>query len=793
MAPVDTPPPLLPARVSRALGWSVLYTLLATAIFTFPLMPGADLDPSWRMALGYFFENGMQFGREVIFTYGPLGFIMSKTFSGLQFWSLIAGQLVLALISAAVIIYQGRRLQGNARLIYFGFFLLFGITYEDALHMLVIAILGFELLRMVDEKRTGLVVPIAAVFAGYAQIKFTDLLLATFTVLVAMGYQVWQGRRRDAALLGLVYVVFFLGIWLACGQSLLNLPAYFYGSWQISDGYQWAMGFPTPSHQLWPGLVVLFLMVAYTGLHLLLSSAKPRALANVLLLGAYIYLNWKHGFVRSDGHMIGFYFCALLPIVAYPTLLDDPPRWRLAHRWVFVFALGFSLWSLENALASVVQGALATFQAKTWGNLGLVTHWEETRQRYRDRLAVARSGSELAQIRQLVGRATVDVLGSEQSVALFNRFNYRPRPVIQGYSTFTPALAQMNGDFFASAQAPEYVLMRLETIDGRLPTLDDAQVLVVLAQRYEFVRTERTYHLWRRKPGPFDPATIAPRLLRTANVAVNQPFAIGDLAEKQPLWLRVDLQPSLLGKIRSFLYKPPQVRIKLEDTAGNPHDYLMPLPQGRNGFIVNPLIEDLYDYMQFAANRPQKLTRAITVQIAAGEEKFFADTALCEVSALPTATSAASYFPPGAGGLDKLFAMFKSYPVAFQSQTGFSGAMIDGKGVAVMHAPSQMIFEMPAGAKTISGQYGFVEATYTNGGNTNGAWFIVYWSDGTKRTDLLARFLNPVNVPGDRGLQDFSASLKGLSGGRLYLETGPGPYNDYSWDWTGWTGISIAK
>src|SRR5476651_2326456 len=95
-------PPLMPARFNRALGWSVLYLVLVAGIFNFPLMPGSGLDPSWRMALGYMFEHGMQFGRDVVFTYGPLGFIMSKTFSGIQFWSLIAGQLTLAIISATV-------------------------------------------------------------------------------------------------------------------------------------------------------------------------------------------------------------------------------------------------------------------------------------------------------------------------------------------------------------------------------------------------------------------------------------------------------------------------------------------------------------------------------------------------------------------------------------------------------------------------------------------------------------------------------------------------------------------
>src|ERR1019366_8042506 len=136
---IENLPPLIPSRYSRVLGWCALYFVLVAGVFTFPFMPGPGLDPSWRMALGYMFEHGMQFGRDVIFTYGPLGFIMSDTFCGVQFWSLIAGQLALAIISGAAIVLLGRRLTGSSRIIYFGYFLLCGIAYRHALHMLVIA------------------------------------------------------------------------------------------------------------------------------------------------------------------------------------------------------------------------------------------------------------------------------------------------------------------------------------------------------------------------------------------------------------------------------------------------------------------------------------------------------------------------------------------------------------------------------------------------------------------------------------------------------------------------------
>ncbi|MBI3887210.1 MAG: DUF2029 domain-containing protein [Opitutae bacterium] len=778
---------MIPAPLAKALGWGALYALLIAVSFTFPLMPSAELDPSWRMALGYFFNHGMQFGRDVIFTYGPLGFLMGKTFSGLQFWSLLVGQGVLAVIAATVILWQGRRLDGSSRIIYFAFFLLFGTTYEDALHMLVIGILGFELLRNGHAPWKHRTAVIAVVLAFYGQIKFTDFLLGLIAVTIAAAYGIWRRRRRESALLVLWFLGAYLAIWVLCGQNLDNLPAYFSGSWQISDGYVWAMGFPSPEAPLWKALVILAALAGYGALHLFLNPDKPRAAANALFFGAFVFLNWKHGFVRADGHMIGFFYCALLPIIAYPTLLEDPPRLRVAHRWAFLGALLLSLWGLENALPGVVRESLGLFQAKAWGNLESVFRWQSFRQNYRDHLTVARQAADLAQTRELVGDATVDILGFEQGVALFNKFNYRPRPVIQSYSAYTPKLARLNGDFYASDRAPEFVLMKTQTIDGRLPTMDDSEVLLILAHRYDYLQTDRGFQLWKRSDRPFDRTTITPKPLRQATVELGTQLLFEDLSA-QPLWLRVDLQPSFLGRLRSFFYKPPQVTLTIQDVAGNPRSYLMPLPQGRTGFILSPIVEDTVDYMHFASNRPEKAVRGITLSVAPADRKFFAPAARVEISGLPPAYSGLKYFT---NINEKLFHMFKNYPVAFDSATGFSESMIDGKEVAVMHAPSQMVFDLPAGATIISGQFGMLEGTYTNGGKTNGAVFVVYWSNGSDRVDLFQKYLNPVSKFEDRGLHDFKAKLTGLTGGKLYLEVKPGPYNDHAWDWTAWTDIRI--
>lgn len=788
---VYTRPPILPQAVTRITGWSIVYVLLVAEIFSFPNPPTTGLDPSWRMAMGYFFEHGMQFGRDVVFNYGPLGFVMGKTFSGVHFWPLIVGQLILAAISGVVILRQGLLLKGIlSRLVFFLFFFLFASLYEDAMHMLVLVLLGFELLRGGKEPWRHRTAVILLIMAGYAQIKFTDLLLGSFAVFLAFGYSWLCGRKKEAGILILIYVAAYLGGWVWLGQDLANLPAFFAGSQQISEGWLWSMGIPAPWPALWKGIVVLLVVAAYAIVHLFLNPDKIRAWANALLLGAFIYLNWKHGFVRADGHMIGFFFCALLPLVSYPTLFDDPDRFRLAHFRVFAVTTVLAVVALESALDGTVRLSMGWMEAKIWDNTVKVIRWKETRQVYRDRLSVERAGADLGQSRKIIGRSTVDVLGTEQSVVIFNQFNYQPRPVIQSYSTFTPMLARLNEDFISSDRAPEFYLTRIETIDDRLLTLDDAQVLQLLPYRYEYVQTEKNFLLWKRLPGTFDAARFAPKFLRTNTVEMNQPLKIDDLAGK-PLWATVNIETSWLGKLRSFFYKPPQAKLTIAEMGGNKRDYLMPLPQGRNGFILNPIINDTVDYMHYASAKPLRWASSITVKIAPEDARFFAPDAQIELSTLPPLpTSGKSYFPKD---IDKLFYMFRTFPIAYESHTPYSATKIDGRDVAIMHAPSLMTFNMPEGAKYISGSFGMMAQTYTGEGKTNGARFVIYWSNGSDRKDLYQKYLNPLSIKDDRGLHDFRADLTGLSGGLLYLEVQPGPYNDIGWDWTGWTDIYIAR
>ena len=253
MTTAPNPPAPGAAAPEGRLGRVLLWALLALLIVNFPYYPKLELDPSWRMAYGWFFQQGMQIGRDVVFTYGPLGFLMGRTYSGLQFSSLIVWEVFAAVVFAGIIVANARQLRGLARVVYFLFFALLGVIYEDALHMIIIGLLGWELVRRAGgPQRVGTVL-IALLLALLAMVKFTNLVLGGFIVLVVIAYEAWRRRPRAALALALWFGGGFLALWIACRQSPLNLPAYLVNFLEISRGYDGAMALPTPPEAFWKG------------------------------------------------------------------------------------------------------------------------------------------------------------------------------------------------------------------------------------------------------------------------------------------------------------------------------------------------------------------------------------------------------------------------------------------------------------------------------------------------------------------------------------------------------------
>ena len=57
---------------------ALFFTTLAVFVPFSPGMPAAGLDPSWRFGLNQAIGQGLAFGRDIIFTFGPHASIFAK-------------------------------------------------------------------------------------------------------------------------------------------------------------------------------------------------------------------------------------------------------------------------------------------------------------------------------------------------------------------------------------------------------------------------------------------------------------------------------------------------------------------------------------------------------------------------------------------------------------------------------------------------------------------------------------------------------------------------------------------
>jgi hypothetical protein len=115
----------------------------------------------------------------------------------------------------------------------------------------------------------------------------------------------------------------------------------------------------------------------------------------------------------------------------------------------------------------------------------------------------------------------MDVLDYDQTIAIYNKLNYQPQPVFQNYSTYTPALTQLNANFYHSDHAPNFVLLKMISIDEHLPIMNDSTAFYLITHHYKYVHTEKSFQLWQKTGEPLT-ANTTPHQLETRDLPLDQ-------------------------------------------------------------------------------------------------------------------------------------------------------------------------------------------------------------------------------------------------------------------------------
>lgn len=222
-------------------------TSLLLILLTWPLHlgdPAPGLDGSWMSGLYMAVNDGKHFGSEIVFTYGPLGFLAwpQLWFSWLAVLAYVysAAIYVAFVATLAWMLNRSLGLLGAALV---GFLFLVTIPFLEQLPLLLAVGWSFAALRA---NRPAAAVTLLVVGAGLlcAIEPLVKLSVGPPVVLVCLlGLAGARANRRQWSAFVAIALGTFLCAWLLSGQALANLWDYLVNGASVITGYNEAMGF----------------------------------------------------------------------------------------------------------------------------------------------------------------------------------------------------------------------------------------------------------------------------------------------------------------------------------------------------------------------------------------------------------------------------------------------------------------------------------------------------------------------------------------------------------------------
>jgi len=773
--------------------WVLATTLLVgTLAPLFWRCPQGLLDSSWGSVLWFAHDQGLAFGQDIVFTYGPLGYLTQGTAPdgpwAVSFW-LTTGLVLLALAPVALLLRRRPwpLAAGLAAV------LLALPWFTTGLDTLVPAgLLAWGLLAITTERDPRWPWVGLAILAGLSGlVKFTWLVAGLLTLMAVAADLLLRQRWRAAALPLLGGLAVFLTGWLGAGQSIGNLPAFLNGSWRIAAGYSKAMGMPGPSGVLWFELVTVGLVLwsaAAAARHATLP-AGDRLPARRWLLFAWLatlsFLAWKHGVVRAaagDIHgaiLAAWAVVAAFALAAITTSRTDVVRFGIGRACgvaglaiVLIYRMGFG--PLESHLL---------FSPQRLVNHARMLVGRDPRQAH---VAAAWVGKlealALPAARALAGRESLDVFGHLQDYALVNEFAYSPRPVFQSYLAYGRELGELNERFYVGESGPRWALVALTPIDGRFAALEDAACLRAILMNYRLAGREEPFLTVERLSA--QPAMLEPIAAGVAQVGERVAVEGHD---SEDLWLEIDLSHGIRGKVESLLLRPPPCRLRLwSDAAGDEgRSWNAPAAMLAAGFIASPLLESTADVAAALTSGPTRRLRAFAVdakRAAGGRYSWRLSAIRGGLVRHPAAAEVAIEYPG-----------FTVRPAACRSQTPTMTVVEAGRRMLKVDPPSEIVIDVPADATRVEGAFAIMVAAYQEGA-TDGVEFIIECGPGVAEPrELSRRLLAPATRPEDRGLQRFSVPLPPGDDRQLILRTTPGPADNSLWDWACWSDVCFGS
>jgi NHL repeat len=573
------------------------------------------VDDAWIQMLHMAFAERLQFGRDIVFTFGPWGFL----YGGYHPATYLISVVVWAVL-AAVFWWAAWRVVThfckNPLVAWLWMMAFIGLASISPFLNMDVRLTAWPLLLLllhfsVEERPFTLTQAMLVIsLALLSLIKHSIFMIAVVTVLVIAADNVFRQRRFPWIVLAFAAGILFF--WVLADQRLTGFGLYLRGASEIVSGYTEAMMWWQPTDKadivrFWEVAIAVCALVGYV----VWKQHRLFGLLPLLGFAFIVFAAFKHGYVRHDGHEV-----AATNLLLLAALLWLPVAWCIVwqrRRWLIpavllplIFATPLASLSLRRYASGGLSSVLA--QQLTMQNLfapaKIFLGFLEDRQHsfrsfngYADSLRTAFPNLEI--------HGSADVYALSQTLGLGAGLTCRPRPVFQSYSAYTPKLAEMNAAHLRSDRAADHIFFDVWRIDGpingRFAAQDDSLSWPELLTRYDIKRMAGPYILMEKSvtPRQYELTPIG-ETVANFDEGIEVPSMVGG-----PIWVRIDIRRSLWGNVVAMLYRPPRVWLTLFTRSGRAYGGRLLPAEARAGFLLSPVVENRQSFFALASTNWQ--------------------------------------------------------------------------------------------------------------------------------------------------------------------------------------------
>jgi hypothetical protein len=603
--------------------WTILILFIGLVLLTLVHDKMQDqLDISWMYSLNYSVSHNYSFGDQVIFTYGPLSFLGYDIIAGLSTPLIILSVLLKGIYLCyfyflLVELYNSIKNNESKDLSILVAYILFPwlifkvATSGDYTLIIFICFIHSAIINMLDLSNLYLAkffykrkILLSCFTAFTAAIMFfLKVSFLPFVILVPCVLLITFISKKQWYLLTSFISALLLTFFTVFFFFKIDLHSYLVNSFEIINGYKKTMQIMVP----WIDNAkdIRFRIISILLILLFLSQAfylKKKYVLKVFLVLPIIllaiYFCYVYSFTRGFSGGIIFNIPIVVIIVFFGTYLHNDQQ--ISTR-------------INNIILLILLVCVFNFGYKDFRIF--ISRPPDFGYVYLDRLP-----------KQLINKTeTYDAYPCMSSICYFNNLNYKPRPVIQAYLSYTPKLDAIDADFFSGKKVDNIVFFgssnnsidknvtQHNAIDGRYFVFDEPLAKLAILKNYaiKYRVNDTTFIASKRKQS----IQVKLKLVESKVLGFNEEYQLKEDTNKL-YFFTTKIKYTSKSKILSLIDRNPYIVVSLSLRSGKNLAFNATPDLLNNPCVLNRYCANYIDFFKLTGSELNELPKVRSIKFS---------------------------------------------------------------------------------------------------------------------------------------------------------------------------------